>query len=56
MGDSIYMGFYFIRLLTEAFKQHNYFNIVSLYSYYNESTDHFLRWLDYFKFSMDVLI
>jgi hypothetical protein len=56
MGYSIYMGFYFIRLLTKAFKQQNYFNVVSLYSYYNEPNFQFLSWLNYFKFSMDFLI
>ena len=50
------MGLYFLRLIKKAFKQDHYFNIVSLYSYFNEPTFSFLRWLNYFKFSMDLLI
>lgn len=55
-GESIYMGLKFLRVIKNAFKQSHYFNIVSLYSYYNEPTFSLLRWLKYFKFSMDLLI
>jgi len=56
MGEDIYMGMKFLRSIAKAFKKDLYFNIVSLYSYYNEPTFSFLRWLNYFHFSMDLLI